>query len=184
MPSRNLVLASASLLAAGVIAGCGGTNNSDTANIQMPPSASQTMTYSATSTSTTSTSTTPTSGALSKAPKITVPSGAAPTTLKTTDLVKGTGATVAAGDTVTVNYVGALYKGGKVFDSSWSRNQPFTTALADTAVIKGWVQGIADLLRGFSLDLRAVQTGFIRDYASIFTVFAVVFVVVWVFIAR
>ena len=51
-------------------------------------------------------------------------------------------------------------------------------------VMDGWVQGIGDLLRGFSLDLRTVQTGLIRDYASIFTVFAVVFVVVWVFIAR
>ena len=48
----------------------------------------------------------------------------------------------------------------------------------------GWVQGIGELLRGFSFDLRTVQTGLIRDYASIFTVFAVVLVVVWVFIAR
>ena len=51
-------------------------------------------------------------------------------------------------------------------------------------VMDSWVQGIGELLRGFSLDLRTVQTGLIRDYASIFTVFAVVFVVVWVFIAR
>ena len=34
-----------------------------------------------------------------------------------------------AGDTVTVNYVGALYKGGKVFDASWKRKEPFTFAL-------------------------------------------------------
>jgi NADH-quinone oxidoreductase subunit L len=51
-------------------------------------------------------------------------------------------------------------------------------------VMDSWVEGIGDLLRGFSLDLRTVQTGLIRDYASIFTVFAVVLVVVWVFIAR
>jgi NADH-quinone oxidoreductase subunit L len=51
-------------------------------------------------------------------------------------------------------------------------------------IMDSWVEGIGSLLRGFSLDLRTVQTGLIRDYASIFTVFAVVFVVVWVFIAR
>jgi NADH-quinone oxidoreductase subunit L len=51
-------------------------------------------------------------------------------------------------------------------------------------VMDGWVSGVGDLLRGFSIDLRSIQTGLIRDYASLFTVFAVVLVVVWVFIAR
>jgi NADH-quinone oxidoreductase subunit L len=51
-------------------------------------------------------------------------------------------------------------------------------------VMDGWVTGVGDLLRGFSVDLRSIQTGLIRDYASLFTVFAVVLVVVWVFIAR
>ena len=31
----------------------------------------------------------------------------------------GTGATAEEGDTVYVNYVGELYKNGKVFDASW-----------------------------------------------------------------
>ena len=48
----------------------------------------------------------------------------------------------------------------------------------------GWVGGVGKLLRGFSIDLRSIQTGMIRDYASLFTVFAVVLVVVWVFIAK
>jgi NADH-quinone oxidoreductase subunit L len=51
-------------------------------------------------------------------------------------------------------------------------------------VMDGWVGGVGDLLKGFSIDLRSIQTGLIRDYASLFTVFAVVLVVVWVFIAR
>jgi NADH-quinone oxidoreductase subunit L len=66
-----------------------------------------------------------------------------------------------------------------------------TKAVARTArrvvepdIMNGWVAGIGDLLRGFSIDLRSIQTGLIRDYASLFTVFAVVLVVVWVFIAR
>ena len=51
-------------------------------------------------------------------------------------------------------------------------------------VMDGWVGGIGDLLKGFSVDLRSIQTGLIRDYASLFTVFAVILVVVWVFIAK
>jgi NADH-quinone oxidoreductase subunit L len=51
-------------------------------------------------------------------------------------------------------------------------------------VMDGWVSGVGDLLKGFSIDLRSIQTGLIRDYASLFTVFAVVLVVVWVFIAK
>jgi NADH-quinone oxidoreductase subunit L len=51
-------------------------------------------------------------------------------------------------------------------------------------VMDGWVNGVGGLLRGFSVDLRSIQTGLIRDYASLFTVFAVVLVVVWVFIAK
>jgi len=155
MRSRYPIVAS--LLAAGLIAGCGGSSNPDTAHIELPTSKSETLTYTPTSTSTTTTSTsttpaitTPTSGPLSKEPTITVPTTAAPTSLKTTDLVTGSGATAKAGDTVTVNYVGALYKGGKVFDSSWSRNTTFTTALngGPGGVIQGWVDGIAGMRVG------------------------------------
>jgi FKBP-type peptidyl-prolyl cis-trans isomerase len=80
--------------------------------------------------------------ALAKKPVITIPSTPAPTKLVTKDLVQGTGATASQGKTVTVNYVGELYKNGKEFDSSWSRNQPFTTALSPGSVISGWVQGL------------------------------------------
>jgi FKBP-type peptidyl-prolyl cis-trans isomerase len=151
MRSRYLFVAP--LLAAGLIAGCGGSSNSQTAHIQLPTSQSQTQSYTATSTTTTSTSTTaavttPASGPLSKQPKITVPKSPAPTKLVTSDLVKGTGAAAAEGDTVTVNYVGALYSNGKVFDSSWSRNTTFTTALLPTAVIQGWVNGIQGMKVG------------------------------------
>ena len=63
-------------------------------------------------------------------PTVTVPKTAPPTKLVVKDLIQGTGATATQGKTVTVNYVGVLYKGGKQFDSSWQRNQPFTTSLA------------------------------------------------------
>ena len=80
--------------------------------------------------------------ALAKKPVVTVPKGAPPAKLVTKDLVQGTGAAASQGKTVTVNYVGVLYKNGKEFDSSWSRNQPFTTSLAPGSVISGWVQGL------------------------------------------
>jgi peptidylprolyl isomerase len=154
MPSRYLVICS--VLAAGVIAGCGSsTNNSDTAHLQLPPSQSQTLTYSATSTTASSTTaaapvTTPTSGPLATEPKITVPSGKPPTTLTSTDLIKGTGAVAAVGDTVTVNYVGALYSNGKIFDASWNRKQTYTVPgpLGTAPVIQGWNKGIVGMRVG------------------------------------
>jgi peptidylprolyl isomerase len=80
--------------------------------------------------------------ALAKKPVVTVPKTPPPTKLVIKDLIPGTGAAASAGKTVTVNYVGVLYDTGKEFDSSWSRNQPFTTSLAPGSVISGWVQGL------------------------------------------
>jgi FKBP-type peptidyl-prolyl cis-trans isomerase len=97
---------------------------------------------------TTTTSTPKPPPQLSKKPVVTVPKGPAPTKLVTKDLITGSGKTVTAGGTVTVNYVGALYKNGKEFDSSWSRSQPFTTALSTGAVISGWVKGIVGMKVG------------------------------------
>src|SRR6185437_8517323 len=48
---------------------------------------------------------------LAKKPVVNVPNGSPPTKLVTKDLITGTGATATAGKTVTVNYVGVLYKG-------------------------------------------------------------------------
>jgi FKBP-type peptidyl-prolyl cis-trans isomerase len=86
--------------------------------------------------------------AISKKPVVTVPKGPAPNHLVTKDLITGTGAVAHAGQTVTVNYVGVLYKGGTEFDSSWKRNQPFTTALSTGGVIAGWVKGIPGMRVG------------------------------------
>lgn len=80
--------------------------------------------------------------ALAKKPVVTVPKTSPPTKLVTKDLVQGTGQAASQGKTVTVNYVGVLYKDGKEFDSSWKRNQPFTTSLSPGSVISGWVQGL------------------------------------------
>ena len=77
-----------------------------------------------------------------KGPTITVPKAAAPTTLVSQELVKGTGATVKAGQTVTVQYTGAVWADGSVFDSSWTRGQPFSFTVGQSQVIPGWDKGL------------------------------------------
>jgi peptidylprolyl isomerase len=81
-------------------------------------------------------------------PKVTVPKGAPPKKLVVEELEKGSGAEAKAGDEVTVQYVGVNYKSGKEFDSSWSRNEPFTFALGVGQVIPGWDQGVAGMKVG------------------------------------
>lgn len=74
------------------------------------------------------------------APTITMPTTPAPTTTQIADLKKGSGTTVKSGDTVTVQYTGAIYATGKVFDSSWSRGTPAT--FPTTGVIKGFGEAL------------------------------------------
>lgn len=73
------------------------------------------------------------------APAVPVQVGAPPTELVKTDLKAGTGAPVAPGATVTVNYIGVSCSTGKVFDASYGK-QPATFPLS--GVIKGWTDGI------------------------------------------
>jgi FKBP-type peptidyl-prolyl cis-trans isomerase len=85
-----------------------------------------------------------TAGAAGTAPAIKVPSGNPPANLTTKVLIKGTGPTVAAGDTVVVQYVGAIWRNGYQFDSSWKRSQPFgfTVGASPSQVIAGWDKGL------------------------------------------
>ena len=70
-----------------------------------------------------------------------------PTQLTARDEVVGTGATAEAGDTVTVNYVGAL-PDGTVFDASQNHGQPFSFTLGAGQVIPGWDKGVAGMKEG------------------------------------
>jgi FKBP-type peptidyl-prolyl cis-trans isomerase len=70
------------------------------------------------------------------------------TELQMRDEVVGTGATATAGDTVTVNYIGALTN-GTVFDASANHGTTgFTFVLGAGQVIKGWDQGVAGMKEG------------------------------------
>lgn len=143
--------AAVALLGFGV-AGCG---SAKAPGVVLAPQGGQTVQKVAavptTSTPTTTTPAvaTPTSGPLSKEPKIVVPSGPPPTHLVIKDLVKGVGNAAAKGSQINVNYVGALYKNGKVFDASWTRHQTFGPfALGEGAVIKGWDEGLIGMKVG------------------------------------
>ncbi len=148
---KTLPLIVAVLALGAAVAGCG---SSTASGIVLAPSSGATADPAtatpAPTTSTTSTATvpTPTSGPLSTEPKVPLPKGPPPKTLQTKDLITGTGAAAKAGSTVTVNYVGELYKNGKQFDASWNRKQTFTAPLVNPGVIEGWVKGIPGMKVG------------------------------------
>lgn len=152
--ARSRALLGLAVLGAAIlIAGCGSSSSSSSSiGVGQENKSDEALAKSGASTSSTSststTATTPTSGPLATEPKVTPPSGAAPSKLVTKDLITGTGPEAKSGDTVTVNYVGVLYKGGKKFDASWKRNEPFSFALGKGQVIPGWDKGVAGMKVG------------------------------------
>lgn len=148
---RHIGLGLAALGAAALIAGCGSSGSSSTITVGNENTTDEALASKNAPTSSTSTAAaakTPTSGPLSKEPHITPPSGPPPTKLVTKEIVTGTGTEAKTGSAVAVNYVGALYKTGKVFDASWKRNEPFTFTLGKGQVIPGWEQGVVGMKVG------------------------------------
>lgn len=76
------------------------------------------------------------------APTITVPKTAPPAELVAQPLIKGKGAVVESGQTITVNYTGVLWDTGVVFDSSWKSGTPATFSIGTGGVIPGWDKGL------------------------------------------
>ena len=66
-------------------------------------------------------------------------------TLKVEDIRVGEGKEAQAGNTVSVHYVGNLYK---KFDGSRDRGEPFSFVLGQGTVIQGWDQGVAGMKVG------------------------------------
>ena len=81
-------------------------------------------------------------GAAGKGPTITIPSTAAPKTLQVKTLIKGTGPVVKKGQYIVVQYTGMNYRTKKIFDSSWSRSEPWATQIGEGQVIPGWDTGL------------------------------------------
>ncbi len=135
----------AALIAAALLAGCGGSSSSSgTIGVGNENKSDEALVKAGE----TAVAKTPTSGPLATEPKVTPPSGPAPTKLEKKDLIVGAGKEAKAGDTVTVNYVGVLYNGGKEFDASWKRKEPFQFKLGQGQVIKGWDEGVAGMKVG------------------------------------
>jgi len=147
--------------AAFFVASCGGSGGAQPAAAPTTPSSAPPVTESSTATSvgTAPTTTVPSSvqgkpcvGLKDPLPKgspaMPLEAGPAPTKLVTQDLKVGTGAVVPEGATVTVDYVGVACSTGKIFDSSYSRNQPFQAQLVQGQIIDGWDQGIPGMRIG------------------------------------
>ncbi len=124
-----------------LLVGCGSSATGNTAILPAPSTPQGKITVPAAIT-------TPKAGPISKEPTIAKSNAAAPKKLIIKDLVTGTGAAVKLGQTVTVNYVGALYPSAKVFDASWKRGMPTEFQLMPGALIPGWVQGLPGMKIG------------------------------------
>ncbi len=83
---------------------------------------------------------------LEREPVVAAGTGPAPTVLTGKDLVVGTGKTAVASDTVRVQYVGAFYDNGKVFDASWTDSGPATFPLSE--VVPGFKDAIVGMKVG------------------------------------
>jgi len=127
---KPILMIAACLMGLAMVAGCGSSDDSSTS-----PSES-------------TDATTSESSAPKTKPSVTVPKGAPPKKLEAKELEEGSGAEAKSGDKVTVQYVGVNYKNGKEFDSSWSRNEPFSFSLGAGEVIPGWDQGVEGMKVG------------------------------------
>jgi peptidylprolyl isomerase len=151
---RKFITLTCALLAVAVaVSACG--SSSAAPGVQLAPSqgataaAVTTASSSATTTSSsTSTSTVPLPAALKTKPKVVPPSGPPPKKLVIKDLIKGTGPAAKPTSTVTVQYVGELYKGHKQFDASWSDGSGQPVSFPLSGVIAGWTQGIPGMKEG------------------------------------
>lgn len=75
-------------------------------------------------------------------PTIDVEGATEPTELVVQPLIEGDGPEVQEGQSITVQYHGALLSDGTVFDSSWERGQPAQFGIGVGQVIQGWDEGL------------------------------------------
>ena len=81
-------------------------------------------------------------------PDVTIPDETPPTELVVDDLTVGDGDEAAAGQQVSVHYVGVSWSTGEQFDASWDRMEPFGFGLGQGQVIQGWDQGVQGMKVG------------------------------------
>ncbi|MEI2812026.1 MAG: FKBP-type peptidyl-prolyl cis-trans isomerase [Nocardioides sp.] len=81
-------------------------------------------------------------------PEIDFPDFDPPTDLVVTDLIEGDGDEAAAGQRVSVHYVGVSHSTGEQFDASFDRGEPLAFRLGVGQVIAGWDQGVQGMRVG------------------------------------
>ncbi|MEV6210597.1 FKBP-type peptidyl-prolyl cis-trans isomerase [Kitasatospora sp. NPDC051914] len=86
--------------------------------------------------------------------------------LKSHVLIQGKGRKIGAGEKVLVQYTGALYKDGKVFDSSLKRGQAFTFVTGGGGVIEGWDKGVTGQTVGSRIELVIPASLAYKDQAQ------------------
>ena len=85
---------------------------------------------------------------MSDKPEIDFPEGPPPSELEITDLTVGDGDEAAAGQTVSVLYVGVAHSTGEQFDASYDRGDPLQFRLGVGQVISGWDTGVQGMKVG------------------------------------
>jgi FKBP-type peptidyl-prolyl cis-trans isomerase len=86
-----------------------------------------------------------------------------PDAVQVETLIEGQGEGAAAGDTLTVHYVGVLSDGTQ-FDESWSSGQPFVVEnLGQASVIPGWNEGLVGATIG---ERRRLEIGSDKAYGA------------------
>ncbi|HJQ46054.1 MAG TPA: FKBP-type peptidyl-prolyl cis-trans isomerase [Amycolatopsis sp.] len=81
-------------------------------------------------------------------PDVDRPDGPPPAELEVTDVTVGDGPEAAAGQVVSVHYVGVAHSTGEEFDASWNRGQALRFPLGQGHVIPGWDQGVQGMRVG------------------------------------
>jgi len=76
------------------------------------------------------------------APQVRIPQAAAPATLQSQLLIKGTGPVVKKGKLLVAQYEGLIWRTGTIFDSTWQRKTPAGFQIGTGQVIKGWDNGL------------------------------------------
>lgn len=124
---RLAVLLFAPLLVLGLLSACGGSSDGKAAAPSLPK----------------------VSGTYGDKPKVTVAKGQKPSKkLQTSVLSQGDGPKVGKGDLLVADYLGSIYKTGKVFDNSYDRKSPAAFPIGVGKVVPGWDKALVGVKAG------------------------------------
>jgi peptidylprolyl isomerase len=129
---RFAVLLLAPVLVGGLLSGCGGGSSGAAAPKGLPS----------------------VSGHYGDKPKIKVAKGVKPTKkLVSTVLTKGKGPKVLKGDLLVADYLGSIYKTGKIFDNSYDRKAPAAFPIGVGKVVSGWDKTLVGVTVGSRVEM-------------------------------